>query len=258
MYIHNINPTLFSFGPFEIRFYGIVYAVALVFLIYYLQRAARAGKVKNLTPEHAMDLIIYSMLAMLICARLGQVLTHLPYYSDDPLQILAFWRGGLTFFGGFVGVILAVGYLVRRWKIEFFEFADIVVIPIPLILMFGRIANFINGEIAGKVTSVSWAVKFPAYLGYRHPSQLYEAFAMLLLFLMLLWLSRVKLQKKLQNGFLFGCFVALYGGLRFIVEFYKELDLLQLFGLSWTHYLSFVMLVVGVVMVAKVLRSKSE
>lgn len=255
MYIHTIDPALVSIGQFEIRFYGIVYAAALVFLVWYLQRAARQKKVKNLTPERATDIVLFSMVAMLICARIGHVLTHLPYYIGQPLGILAFWKGGLTFFGGFIGIILTTWYLLHRWKIGFYEFADIVVIPMPVFLLFGRVANFINAEIAGKVTSVPWAVKFPGYAGYRHPSQLYEAFAMLLLFLALLYLSRAKAQKKLQGGFLFWCFVALYGGLRSIVEFFKELDLLQLFGLAWTHYLSFVMLVAGAVMAARTLRS---
>lgn len=256
MYIHNIDPTLLSIGPFEIRFYGVVYAAALVFLVWYLQRVARQGKVKNLTQERAIDIVLFSMLAMLICARLGHVLTRLPYYLTEPLEILAFWSGGLTFFGGFIGIILTTGYLLHRWKIDFYELADIVVIPIPVFIMFGRIANFINGEIAGKLTSVPWAVKFPGYTGFRHPSQLYEAFAMLLLFLALLWLSKVQSKKKLQHGFLFWCFVGLYGGLRFIVEFFKELDIVQLFGLAWTHYLCFVMLAAGAVMTARLLRRK--
>lgn len=258
MYVHTLDPALLSIGPFEIRFYGIVYATALVFLVWYLQRAARQGRVKNLTPERAMDSVLFAMLAMLICARILQVLTHLPYYIGEPLGILAFWEGGLTFFGGFIGIVLTTAYLLHRWKIDFYELADIVIVPIPVFLMFGRVANFINAEIAGKVTSVPWAVKFPGYTGYRHPSQLYEAFAMLILFLALLCLSKVQQKKNIKSGFLFWCFVALYGGLRFVVEFFKELDLLQLFGFSWTHYLSFAMLVVGVVMAARTLRSRQK
>lgn len=256
MYNHTIDPTLLSIGPFEIRFYGLVYAAALAFLVYYLQRAARQKKVKNLTPERAIDTVLFSMLAMLVCARLGHVLTRLPYYITEPLEILAFWNGGLTFFGGFIGIILTTGYILHRWNIDFYELADIIVIPIPVFLMFGRIANFINGEIVGKLTTVTWAVKFPDYFGYRHPSQLYEAFTMLFLFFTLLWLSKVKSQKKLRNGFLFWCFVALYGGLRFIVEFYKELDIAQIFGIPWMHYVTFAMLIIGAVMTARHLRRK--
>ena len=254
MFVHNINPALLRLGPFEIRFYGIVYAAALLFLMWHLGKAARSGRVKNLTEERAADLVLYCMLALLVGARIAHVLTRLEDYAADPLHILFFWQGGLAFFGGFIGVIVAAYALTRRWGVSFMTLADEVVVPIPLFLALARVANFINAEMPGKFADVPWAVLFPGYAGARHPSQLYEAAAMLLLLGAMVLLFRRKARSGWKDGTLFWSFVCLYGALRFAVEFFKEADPVQLFGLSWMAYVSAGMLLVGAGMLLRMRR----
>ncbi len=256
MYVHNINPTLLSFGPFEIRFYGIVYALALLGLVWWLQRAAAAKKLDNFSRERAMDFVIACMVSMLIGARLMHVLTRIPYYSEHPLKVLFFWEGGLAFYGGFIATLACGYYLTKRWELDFWKLADLIIVPIPLFLMLGRIANFINAELPGRVTDVSWAVLFPEYIGYRHPSQLYDAFLMLITFILLLLLWRSELREK--KGFIFWSFVTIYGVMRSTIEFFRVPDEVQLFGISWTHYSSFVMIALGVVMLARMHSAKNQ
>lgn len=258
MFVHTIDPALLRLGPFEIRFYGIVYAAGLLFLMWHLGKAARSGRVKNLTEERAADLVLYSMLALLAGARIAHVLTRLEDYAADPLHVLFFWHGGLAFFGGFVGVLAASYYLTRKWDISFMTIADVVVVPVPLFLGLARVANFINAEMPGKIADVPWAVLFPGYAGYRHPSQLYEALAMVVMLAAMVLLFKLKARSGWKDGALFWAFVGLYGGLRFIVEFFKEPDPVQLFGLSWMAYVTAGMLIAGAAMLIRMRGSPRE
>lgn len=254
MYVHDINPVLANFGPLEIRYYSLAYiigALAVYFLVKFLIKKRKIALSKN----QLMDLITYALLGVVIGGRLGYVLFYnLSYYLHKPLEILAVWHGGMSFHGGMIGAFLAVYYYCRKNNINFWKIADIVVIPIPIALFLGRVGNFINGELYGRITDVSWAVKFPDADGYRHPSQLYEAFKNIIIFTSL-WFLR---KKKLADGFIFWLFITLYGLLRFVIEFFRQPDaqIGLVLGLSRGQFLCIIMFVVGFYMLLRLKRKK--
>jgi phosphatidylglycerol---prolipoprotein diacylglyceryl transferase len=206
MFIHNIDPVLISIGTLEIRYYGLVYSLGFL-LVYFLLRYFNDKKMINIDHEKIDTLIMYLMVGLIIGARLFEVIFWEPsYYFSDMRRILYIHQGGLSFHGGLFGVLLA-GYLFcKKYKFNFFELADIISIPAALMLAFGRIANFINGELPGRISNVSWCVKFPDYDGCRHPSQLYGAIKRFLIFF---WLFFI-LKKKFKHGFIF------------IVDFFRD------------------------------------
>ncbi|MBS3164743.1 prolipoprotein diacylglyceryl transferase [Candidatus Woesearchaeota archaeon] len=240
MYVHSLNPVLLHLGPLEIRYYGLVYAGAFLVMLHYLGKLAEQGKL-GMGKQRAMDFVTWVMLSVVLGSRVMHVLTRLPYYVAHPADILAFWNGGLAFLGGLLGGIATAAYLVRRWKLDFWAIADRVIVPVPLFLALGRVTNFINGELPGKLASVPWAVQFPDAVGFRHPSVLYEALLLFLAFLALLVLQR----RALPRGALFWWFVLLYGSLRSVTELFREVDELAFLGLSWMHFISLGMIVLG-------------
>ena len=255
MFIHNINPVLFSMGPFQIRYYGLFYALGFIiayFLISYLAKR----KSLPLTKEDVADYILYLLLGTVLGARIFYVLFYnLPFYLSNPAEIIAVWRGGLSFHGGFIGAVIAGFYFCRKKKIHFYDLADITVMPLALGLALGRIANFINGELYGRITDLPWAVKFPDAEGFRHPSQIYESFKNLIIFLAL-WAVK---DKKLPKGLIFWLFVAMYSALRFIVEFTREPDEQLGFIISFLtmgQILSIIMFAIGLFFIYKVSRKK--
>ena len=175
---------------------------------------------------HLDDVVSYLIVGVVLGGRLGYVLFYKPlYYLQNPLEALQVWHGGMSFHGGLIGSALAFAFYAWRRGVPFFTLTDVASTAAPIGLFFGRIANFINGEVYGRVTDVSWAVLFPTG-GYlpRHPSQLYEAVLEgLVLFFVLRWCT-VRSGKLAARGFLSGLFVAGYGVANFIVEFYREAD----------------------------------
>jgi phosphatidylglycerol:prolipoprotein diacylglycerol transferase len=157
--------------------------------------------------------------ALIIGARLFEVFIYNPsYYLQNPAQIIAVWKGGLSFHGGLIGVIIA-GYLfARKKKIKFLHLCDIFVVPLALAQVLGRIGNFINGELYGTITRLPWGMKFPGAEGFRHPSQLYEAAYNLVIFSFLF----IKRNKKQPAGYLLSYFLILYPIFRFFTEFVRE------------------------------------
>ena len=239
MFTYNLDPVLFSLGPFEIRYYGLVYAFAFIAAYFILRRYSKAKKL-NLTYDEIDTLLIYLILGVIIGSRLFEIIFWQPgYYFSDPIKMLYIWEGGMSFHGGLSGIIVAGLLFVRKHKVGFFELADIVAIPAMLFLALGRIANFINAELPGKITDVSWCVNFPGFDGCRHPYQLYSAAARFLIFGLLLYLS----SRKFKAGFIFWNFVLLDGIARFILDFWKD-DVLY-FGLAMGQYLSIVMVIVA-------------
>ncbi|RJQ15525.1 prolipoprotein diacylglyceryl transferase [Candidatus Woesearchaeota archaeon] len=255
MFIHNINPVLVSLGPLQIRYYGLVYVIGFLLAHFILIKLAEKKKIQNLTKERVENYIIFLILFVLIGARLFEVLLWEPsYYFANPSEIIKVWHGGLSFHGGLVFGVLWTIWYCRKYKIKFFQIADILVIPMAIMLFFGRIANFINGELWGTVTNAPWAVNFnhetaAGELVYRHPSQLYEALKNLFIFGVLFGLKK----KKLPDGFLFWMFVALYGYLRFIVNFWR-VDVPIVFGFSVGQIMSLVMGIAGTIMLVKLWR----
>jgi len=221
MFINNLNPVLLRLGPLEVRYYGIMFALGFVIAYFFLRWWARQGKVKNFKPHQVEDYLLYILIGSVLGSRLVYVIFYnLPFYLSNLSEIVAVWHGGLSFHGGFLGAIAAAFYYCRKHNIHFWQMADATAIPLAIGLFFGRIANFINGELYGRVTSLPWCVKFNAVDGCRHPSQIYEALKNLLIF-SVLW--KIK-DKKHPDGFLMLTFVMMYSFIRFFIEFVRQPD----------------------------------
>ncbi len=219
MFYHNIDPVLLKIGAFEIRYYGLIFVLSFIIGYFFLVYLAKERKL-SLTKEDVSDLLLYLIIGIVFGARLFYILFYnFGYYLENPFEMLALWRGGLSFHGGLVGGTVAALLFCRKKKIHFYEVLDIIVVPAALGLAFGRIANFLNGELYGRVTNVPWAVDFGDGRA-RHPSQIYESLKNFFIF-GVLWFLR---NKKLPRGFLFWSFVTMYSFLRFFIEFVREPD----------------------------------
>ncbi len=239
MFYQNIDPVLVTIGPLRIYYYGVIFVLGIAITYFMFRRLARERGLP-LSARDFDDYIIYSVIGVVAGARIGSILSELPHYLSSPLRIFAFWEGGMAFHGGLVGLLIAGLIYCRKKKISFYDVADLTVIPAALALGFGRIANFVNGEFYGTITTLPWGVKFPAADGFRHPVQLYEALKNFFMF-EVLWLIK---GKSLPKGFLFWLFITMYGALRFFLEFYKDLPPL-LFNLTWGQVWSLPMLLAG-------------
>jgi phosphatidylglycerol:prolipoprotein diacylglycerol transferase len=244
MFVHNINPVLVNIGPFEVRYYGIVYAIG--FLVIYLSLLYYSKKkIIKLTKDEVESFSIYLILGVVIGARLFEVfgwsfVSGNPlYYVRNPWKIFAVWEGGMSLHGGIAGIILMGYWYCRKKKLSFVKMADLLTIPAAFVLALGRVGNFINGELVGTITNVKWCFKFPGFEGCRHPVQLYGAAGRALLGGFLLILNK----KKWKTGFLFWIFITLMGVGRFFCDFVRDDP--RLFGLSFGQYLSLVMFFVG-------------
>jgi phosphatidylglycerol:prolipoprotein diacylglycerol transferase len=248
----NISPVIFSLGPIQVRWYGMMYLLGFA-AGYWILRHLTARMKTGFRGERIMDFLAYAALGIVVGGRLGYVLVYnFSHFLEHPLEIFALWHGGLSFHGGFVGVVLAGWWFVRKHRLTLYEVADPVVMALPIGLGLGRIGNFINGELFGRPTQVPWCMVFPqGGPECRHPSQLYEALLEgLVLFLCMWWLGR----KPRPRGLLFWSFVALYGLIRFLVEFTRLPDPqlgLVLGPLSMGQLLSLPMVVLGAYMVWK-------
>lgn len=243
MFHHNINPTLLHIGPFEVRYYGVFIVISLIiayFLIYYL---AKERKLK-LSKDDVSEYLVYIMVSAIVMARLFYVFVYnFKFYFYNPLEVFAVWNGGLSFHGGLLGAVIGCFIFCRKKKINFYEIADITVIPLAMGLFLGRIANFLNSELYGRITSVPWAVKFKGVDGFRHPSQLYEALKNFFIFFALWYLKN----KRLPKGALFLIFVCLYSFLRFFIEFFRAPDaqIGFIYGLTLGQILNIIMFFAG-------------
>jgi len=218
----SIDPVFLRLGPIQLRWYGLMYMLSFIIGFFVIRRFAKYRKL-NMSTDDLYDLLFYLILGVMIGGRLGYVLFYdLPSYVRAPLSIFAIWQGGMSFHGGFIGMILAAIWVTRKKGWNFWEIADLVCAAVPIGLGLGRIGNFINGELYGRVTTVPWAMVFPEGGPMpRHPSQLYEALLEgLLLFFILRWFYR----KNFHRGTVFWALLAFYGLFRFLVEFVREPD----------------------------------
>jgi phosphatidylglycerol:prolipoprotein diacylglycerol transferase len=250
-----IDPVLIEIGPFAIRWYALAYIAGLVLGWQYLKRLVqRPGW--RLTPTDIDDLLVYITLGVVIGGRLGYVLFYRPgYYLGHPLEALAVWHGGMSFHGGVLGVIAAAALFARRRERAMLEICDAVCAAAPIGLFFGRIANFINGELFGRVSDVPWAVIFPhGGPEPRHPSQLYEAgLEGLVLFGIMTWFAW-RPREPDSNGRLAGIFLIGYGVARIFVELFREPDPHLGFligGLTMGQLLSLPLVVIGTLLVVR-------
>ena len=219
----NINPILVELGPIRVTWYGLMYVFGF-FASYLLVRYQMKRKDFGVSKLEVENLYFYLILGLIIGGRLGYVLFYdIKMYLKDPLEIFAIWHGGMSFHGGLIGVLI-VGILFS-WKNKksFLKIADLFIVTAPIGLGFGRIGNFINGELYGRVTQVPWAMIFPTDkdLLPRHPSQLYESALEGGVLFLILWFLK---DKKLPTGGLLAIFLSLYGLFRFFVELFREPD----------------------------------
>ena len=227
-----IDPVAFELGPLVVRWYALSYLVGFVAgwrLAIYL------GRRSPIRPngEDADAFIVWAIIGVILGGRLGYVLFYnLPVYADNPLSALRIWEGGMAFHGGLIGMLLAMYIFARVRGFRFLALGDLIAAVVPIGIFFGRIANFVNGELYGRVSDVSWAVEFPAGGGLpRHPSQLYEAFLEgLVLFIVMMVMMRSQ-RLRARPGTIGGTFLMLYGLFRFLVEFVREPD--EQLGFLW-------------------------
>ena len=231
MQFPNFDPVIFHIGPLAIRWYALAYVAGIL-----LGWRYAVGLVKNMrlwggqTPiansEQIDDLILWITLGVIVGGRIGYILFYAPNLVwDDPLEIFQVWKGGMSFHGGFLGVITAVILFARANRMDMLKLGDLVAPAAPIGLFFGRIANFINGELWGRPTAVPWGIQFPAAgIEYRHPSQLYEAaLEGLVLFFVLRFATHRRLWLQ-RRGAVCGLFMIGYGLFRVALESVREPD----------------------------------
>ena len=273
-YIHNLDPVIVHlYGPLSVRWYGVSYLLAFLATYGLWRILSTKGKLEIPKEEIGNFVVSVGVFGVLLGGRLGYVFFYgLADWVQDPLFIVKLWEGGMASHGGMVGIAVYVWWYARQHGCGYWGLVDNLACAAPLGLCFGRIANFINGELWGKVSEVPWAVIFPQELGWtgdasaskgdilrmvesgvlqpRHPSQLYEAFGEGLLLFGILWWLRMKPWSN-QPGRLAVLFLVLYGLVRFVVEFYREPDSTIYFGwMSKGQLLSLGMIVVALVLVA--------
>jgi phosphatidylglycerol:prolipoprotein diacylglycerol transferase len=238
-FVHAIDPVLVQLGPLAIRWYGLLYALGFILTYLWVRKAIRQGRLP-MTEDQLDVFALVGIAAVVLGARLFEAVFYAPgYYLANPWKVLAVWEGGLSFHGGLVGILLAGAWFMRKHGIRFLQAADVFVIPIAFAQALGRVGNFINGELPGRLTSLPWGVQFPRHEGFRHPSQLYEAGYNLIITAVLLVLWR----RQPREGRIFAWFLLLYGVFRFLVEFLKEM---QLYGpLTMGQWLTLPMLGAG-------------
>ena len=246
-----IDPVALSLGPIQIHWYGLMYLLGFSGAWWLGRlRAERFGW----TAVEVEDLLFYGAIGVIVGGRLGYSLFYdLPALIDNPLNLFKVWQGGMSFHGGLLGVAVAFGFFARATGKSYFSISDFIVPMVPVGLFFGRIGNFINGELWGKVSDVPWAMIFPngGPLA-RHPSQLYEAILEGILLFVILWIYSAKPKPP---GAVSGLFLLGYGFFRFMVEFVRVPD--QQYGyllLDWItmgQILSLPMIVLGLFIIVR-------
>jgi len=218
----DFNPIMIDLGPIRVSWYGMMYVLGFV-ASYLLVRYQMKKKDFGISRVEIENLYFYLIIGLMVGARLGYVFFYdLKMYLQDPLEIVAIWKGGMSFHGGLIGVLM-VGILFS-WKNKksFWKITDLIIVTAPIGLGLGRIGNFINGELFGRVTDVPWGMIFPRGGPHpRHPSQLYESLLEGGVLFLILWFLK---DRKLPTGGLLAIFLFLYGCFRFFVEFFREPD----------------------------------
>lgn len=255
-----IDPVIFGIGPLKVRWYGMMYVIGFVAGWWLAKRRSRLAH-SPIKPDQVDDLVFYVMLGVILGGRLGYTLVYgWQEIAADPLYIVKIWKGGMSFHGGLVGVLLAMWLYGRKIGKTMWQMTDFVAPFVPIGLGMGRIGNFINGELWGKPTDVPWGVLYRGEV--LHPSQLYEAALEGLVLFIVLWLYSAKPRPYMAVS---GLFLLLYGVFRFVVEFYRVPDAHMGEGgylaLGWVttgHVLTVPMIVAGAIMLVMAYRRPSE
>ena len=249
-----VGPVAIDLGFIQIRWYSLGYLAGILFGYWYLLKLlAKPGA--PMSREHADDMILYATLGIILGGRIGYILFYQPSILKNPVDIFKLWEGGMSLHGGTLGTIFAIWLLARKHKLSFLRVCDYIACVIPFGLFLVRLANFVNDELWGRVTTVSWAIVFPNGGELpRHPSQLYEAALEGVLMAAILWPLFWKTDARYKPGFLFGMAALIYGLSRFAVEFVREPDaqlqwLVELTGLSMGQWLTIPMILIGLFLV---------
>lgn len=252
MHLPSIDPVFLRLGPLEFRWYGLMYIIGFL-SAYVIIRSQVKRRGLNLSAEAVSDIVFYIATGVVLGGRCGYILFYnLTWYLAHPLKVFAVWEGGMSFHGGLLGATVAAVIVFRKFTLDILAMADIVALTVPIGLGLGRVGNFINGELYGRVTTLPIGIVFPGGGALpRHPSQLYEAFLEgCVLSGILWWLS----YRDTPKGTVFWSFIGGYGLFRFVVEFFREPD--QQLGFLWGgatmgQLLSLPMFVLGVMMVVR-------
>ena len=259
MIVHNFDPVLTDLGLFQIRWYSVAYILGIIIGWIYATKIIKLTTINKYNFEqikisHFNDLLIYVVIGIVLGGRLGYVLFYnLEYYSQNLLEIFKIWQGGMSFHGGLLGIIVSIIFFSKKTKTNFFKLADIVSCVAPIGIFLGRIANFINGELYGKISTLPWAVIFlNGGSVARHPSQIYEAILEgIILFILINYLA-LKKQLLFKTGYISGLFLVSYSILRIFSEIFREPDIHL--GLFFNYFslgtlLSMATLVAGLVII---------
>lgn len=225
MYVVDFDPVALQIGPVAIRWYALAYLAGFIGGLYYLRALVRFKQLP-LTTQHLEDFLTYAIAGVLLGGRLGFVLFYdLPYYLEHPLHVLYLWKGGMSFHGGLAGIILAILLFAYNKKLDPFMVGDLIAAAGPIGLFLGRVTNFVNGELWGRITTHPFGMVFPhAGPEPRHPSQLYEAGLEGLVLFTFLWFMAFRTDALRHPGRLGGVFLCGYALFRFGVEFVREPD----------------------------------
>ncbi|SIT92464.1 prolipoprotein diacylglyceryl transferase [Pontibacter indicus] len=251
----DVSPSIFSIGAFEVRWYGLLFALAFVFG----QRILTKIYVAEGRTEGDVDIItLYMIIGTVVGARLGHTLFYQPeYYLSNPIEILKIWEGGLASHGATIGILLALWLFSRKHNFDYMWVLDRIVIVVALGGALIRLGNLMNSEIFGRPTDLPWGFIFVRQSEYshvpRHPTQLYESFSVFLLFVLLYWLWK-KYKEALPKGLLFGIFVTALFTFRFLVEFLKEVQVEKetTMALNIGQQLSIPLIIIGLIILFRV------
>jgi len=232
MIIHNFDPVLVDFGLFQIRWYSIAYILGIIIGWAYAVKIIKSLSNNNygfesIKKSHFDDLIIYLVVGIILGGRLGYVFFYdFKYYFQNISEIFMVWQGGMSFHGGLIGVMTAIAFFSNNKKISFFKITDIVACVAPIGIFLGRLANFINGELYGKISTVPWSIIFPSGGNVaRHPSQIYEAILEGIVLFILINFFAIKKKMLLKTGYISGLFLIFYSIARIIGENFREADI---------------------------------
>lgn len=243
------DPVAIQLGPFAIRWYALAYITGILLGWWMVRRLVQLAP-QAATREQVDDFVTWATLGIVLGGRIGYVLFYRPgHYIEHPLEALYLWQGGMSFHGGAAGVILALYFFTRSQRLDFLGFSDRVTSVVPIGLFFGRIANFINGELWGRVTDVPWGMIFPTGGPEpRHPSQLYQASMEGVILFILLQILVHRPALRARSGFVSGAFLAGYGVARIIGELFRQPDAQLGFlfaGITMGQLLSLPMVFIG-------------
>jgi len=257
MIIHKINPVILNLGPINIKYYGLFYILGAIFFFFIINYLVKKRHLE-LSKNDVFDFMIYELLGIFLGARFFYfIFYNFTLLTQNFLELFKIWHGGMSFHGGLIGSIIAGYIFCKIKKVNFWEMADLSVIPLALALAFGRIGNFINGEIYGRVWNGFACINYEQnpHINYlpkycRYPTQFIESFKNLFIF-SILWFVK---DKKFPRGTLFWLFITLFGILRFLVEFLRHQNEPLILYFSRAQLLSFIMVIIGSIFLYKKLR----